>query len=197
MSTQIISPFEEQVIEGLRAGEAALITGVIYVARDAAHKRMLESLDKGDKLPFGIKGQTIYYMGPSPARPGQVIGSAGPTTSGRMDAYAPRLMAEGLRAMIGKGNRSVEVREAMRRYRAVYFAVIGGIGALISKVIVKSEVIAYEDLGAEALLRIEVTGLPAVVVNDIYGGDLYEDGKARYRRDSSRNEIHHNLGYNG
>jgi fumarate hydratase subunit beta len=182
MSIQITSPFEEQAIERLRSGDDVLITGVIYAARDAAHKRMIESLDKGDKLPIDINGQTIYYMGPSPTKPGQVIGSAGPTTSGRMDAYTPRLIAEGLRAMIGKGERSTAVKEAIRQYKAIYFAIIGGIGALISKAIAKSEVIAYDDLGSEAFLRLEVKDLPAIVINDIYGGDLYEEGKTRYRR---------------
>jgi len=133
-------------------------------------------------LPFDVAGQTIYYMGPSPAKPGQVIGSAGPTTSGRMDAYSPRLMEVGLRGMIGKGMRSPPVKEAIKKYRAVYFAALGGAGALISKAIKKSEVVAYAELGAEALLRVEVEDFPAVVINDIYGGDLYEEGKAKYQR---------------
>jgi len=133
-------------------------------------------------LPFDVAGQTIYYMGPSPAKPGQVIGSAGPTTSGRMDAYSPRLMEVGLKGMIGKGMRSPLVKEAIKKYRAVYFAALGGAGALISKAIKKSEVVAYAELGAEALLRVEVEDFPAVVINDIYGGDLYEEGKAKYQR---------------
>jgi fumarate hydratase subunit beta len=140
-------------------------------------------LDKGEKLPFDIVGQTLYYMGPSPARPGEVIGSAGPTTSGRMDAYTPRLLAAGIRAMIGKGPRSSEVKEAIKKYRAVYLAAIGGTGALLSNTIKKAEVVAYEDLGAEAIQRLEVEDFPAIVINDIYGGDLYEDGKAKYRRE--------------
>ncbi len=181
MVLKISSPIDPSVVEKLKAGDQVLITGTLYVARDAAHKRMVEALDRGEKLPFDIAGQTIYYMGPSPARPGQVIGAAGPTTSGRMDAYAPRLMQVGLRAMIGKGLRSPEVKEAMKKYKAVYLAAIGGAGALISKSIKKAEIVAYEDLGAEALRRIEVVDFPATVINDIYGGDLYEEGKAKYR----------------
>jgi len=181
MTLKISSPIDPGVIEKLKAGDQVLITGVLYVARDSAHKRMVEALDKGEKLPFDINGQTIYYMGPSPAKPGQVIGAAGPTTSGRMDAYAPRLMKVGLRAMIGKGLRSADVKDAMKKYRAVYLAAIGGAGALISKSIKKSEVVAYEELGAEALRRIEVVDFPATVINDIHGGDLYEQGKAKYK----------------
>jgi fumarate hydratase subunit beta len=154
---------------------------VIYTARDAAHKRLVETLDKGEKMPFDLTGQTVYYMGPSPAKPGQVIGSAGPTTSGRMDSYAPRLMASGLKGMIGKGNRSQAVKDALKKYKAVYFAAIGGAGALISKSIKKAEVIAYEDLGAEAIRRLEVENFPVTVINDIHGGDLYEQGKAKYQ----------------
>ncbi len=176
----IKSPLDEETIKNLKAGDQVLITGVIYTARDAAHKRMVEALDKGEKLPFDITNQTIYYMGPSPAKPGQAIGSAGPTTSGRMDTYAPRLMAAGLRGMIGKGNRTQPVKDAMKKYKAVYFAAIGGAGALISKTIKKAEVIAYEELGAEAIRRLEVENFPATVINDIYGGDLYEQGKAKY-----------------
>jgi fumarate hydratase subunit beta len=142
---------------------------------------MVEALEQGKPLPFDIKGQTIYYMGPAPAKPGQVIGSAGPTTSGRMDTYAPKLMAVGLKGMIGKGNRAQPVKDAMRQYKAVYFAAIGGAGALISKSIKKAEVVAYDELGAEALRRLEVEGFPATVINDIYGGDLYAEGKAKYQ----------------
>jgi fumarate hydratase subunit beta len=177
----IKTPLDEETIKKLKAGDQVFITGVIYTARDAAHKRLVEALDKGEKLPFDLTDQTIYYMGPSPAKPGQVIGSAGPTTSGRMDGYAPRLMAAGLKGMIGKGNRSQAVRDAIKKYKAIYFAAIGGAGALISKSIKKAEVIAYEDLGAEAIRRLEVENFPATVVNDIYGGDLYEQGKAKYR----------------
>jgi fumarate hydratase subunit beta len=175
-------PLTDEVIKDLKAGDNILLTGIIYVARDAAHKRIVESLDKGQPLPFGIKGQTIYYMGPSPAKPGQVIGAAGPTTSGRMDVYAPRLMQEGLKGMIGKGNRSQAVKDAIVKYKAVYFAAIGGIGALIAKRISKSEVVAYEELGAEAVRKLEVTDFPVTVINDIYGQDLYEQGKAKYKK---------------
>ena len=178
----ISSPLSEEVLESLRAGDQVMITGVIYTARDAAHKRMVEALEKGEKLPFDIKGQIVYYMGPSPARPGQVIGSAGPTTSGRMDVYSPRLIEEGLKGMIGKGNRSQAVKEAMKRHKAVYLAAIGGAGALVARSTKKSEVIAYEELGAEAIRRLEVEEFPAIVINDIYGGDLYEEGKATYQR---------------
>jgi len=180
MAKKITSPMDPEVLAGLKAGDQVLISGVLYVARDAAHKRMVEAIDRGEDLPFDVKGQTIYYMGPSPARPGDVIGAAGPTTSGRMDAYAPRLMEIGLKGMIGKGARTRPVLDAIRKHGAVYFAGIGGAGALISKCIKKAEVIAYEELGAEALRRIEVTDFPATVINDMYGGNLYEAGKAKF-----------------
>ena len=182
MAKRIALPLTDDTLQGLRAGDDVLLSGTMYVGRDSAHKRIVEALDQGKPLPFDVRGQTIYYMGPSPAKPGQAIGSAGPTTSGRMDSYSPRLMAEGLRGMVGKGMRSPAVKEAMKKYRAVYFAAIGGAGALISKAIKKSDVIAYEELGAEALLRIEVADFPAIVINDIYGGDLYEEGKAKYKK---------------
>ena len=181
MVKKITLPLTDEVIQDLKAGDEVLLSGVLYVARDAAHKRILEALEQGEAPPFDIKGETIYYMGPSPARPGKVIGSAGPTTSGRMDSYSPRLIAEGLKGMIGKGMRSPEVKDALKKYRAVYFAVTGGTGAIASHNIKKSEVIAYEDLGAEAVLRLEVQNFSVRVINDIYGGDLYEEGKARYR----------------
>jgi fumarate hydratase subunit beta len=142
---------------------------------------MVQTLDQGKPLPFDVKGATIYYMGPTPARPGRIIGAAGPTTSGRMDAYAPRLIAEGLKGMIGKGSRSQAVKDAMMKYKAVYLGAIGGAGALISQCIKKAEVIAYAELGTEALLRLEVGDFPVTVINDIYGGDLYEQGKAKYQ----------------
>ncbi|MFC2052534.1 Fe-S-containing hydro-lyase [Chloroflexota bacterium] len=179
----IKSPVDEESIKELKAGDQIFITGVIYVGRDAAHKRMVEALDQGNPLPFDIKGQTIYYMGPAPAKPGQPIGSAGPTTSGRMDAYSPRLIAEGLKVMIGKGMRSQAVKDAIKKYGAIYLAAIGGAGVLISKSIKKSEVIAYEELGAEAVRRLEVENFPATMINDIYGGDLYQEGKAKYKLD--------------
>ena len=181
MVKKVRLPLTDEILKELKAGDDVLLNGVIYVARDAAHKRMVEALEKGQDLPFDIQGQTVYFMGPSPAKPGQVIGSAGPTTSGRMDSYSPRLMAAGLKGMIGKGNRSQAVKEAMKKYQAVYFAAIGGAGALISKSIKKAEVIAYDELGAEAVRRLEVEDFPVTVINDIYGGDLYQEGKARYQ----------------
>ncbi len=181
MQKRITLPLTDEVLQDLKAGDNVLLNGVVYVARDAAHKRLVEALEKGQDLPFDIRGQTVYFMGPSPARPGQAIGSAGPTTSGRMDSYSPSLMSAGLKGMIGKGNRSQAVKDAMKTYKACYFAAIGGAGALISKSIKKAEVIAYDELGAEAVRRLEVEDFPVTVINDIYGGDLYEEGKAKYR----------------
>jgi fumarate hydratase subunit beta len=180
---EITTPLTDSTIEQLHAGDKVSITGVIYVGRDAAHKRLVAALDAGESLPFDPKGQIIYYMGPAPAKPGDPIGSAGPTTSYRMDPYAPHMMEAGLKGMIGKGNRSQEVRQAMQQYRAVYFGAIGGAGALIAKSIKEAKVIAYDDLGAEALRRLEVVDFPAIVVNDIYGGDAYEDGLRQYSRE--------------
>ncbi|MAF85008.1 MAG: fumarate hydratase [Dehalococcoidales bacterium] len=180
MAKKVVLPLTDETLKDLKAGDDVLLTGVMYVGRDAAHKRLVEALDHGKPLPFDIKGQTVYFMGPSPARPGQPIGSAGPTTSGRMDAYSPRLIAEGLKGMIGKGMRSPTVKEAMKKHQAVYLAAIGGAGAIISKSIKKSEVVAYEELGTEAVRRLEVEGFPVTVINDIYGGDLYLEGKAQY-----------------
>jgi fumarate hydratase subunit beta len=181
MAKKVKLPLTDEALKDLRAGDNVLLSGVMYVARDAAHKRIVDALDQGKPLPFDIKGQTIYFMGPSPAKPGQVIGSAGPTTSGRMDTYSPRLIAEGLKGMVGKGMRSPAVKDAIKKYKAVYMAAIGGTGALISRTIKKSEVVAYEELGAEAVLRLEVKDFPATIINDIYGGDLYEEGKAKYK----------------
>ena len=178
----IKAPLDEETIKKLKAGDQVFITGVIYVGRDAAHKKLVDALDAGQPLPFDINGQTIYYMGPAPAKPGHPIGSAGPTTSGRMDAFSPRLMAEGLKGMIGKGFRTKEVKDAIKKYGAVYMAAIGGAGALISKSVKKSEIIAYPELGAEAILRLEVKDFPATVINDIHGGDLYEEGTAKYKK---------------
>lgn len=182
MPKNIKLPFTDEIVAGLKAGDQVLLTGTLYVARDAAHKRMVESLEKGENLPFDIRGQVIYYMGPSPARPGKVIGAAGPTTSARLDGYTPRLLAAGLKGMIGKGVRSAAVKEATKKYRAVYLAAVGGAGALLARYIVRSEVVAYADLGPEAVLRLEVGDFPVTVVNDIYGGDLYEQGRAKYRQ---------------
>ncbi len=178
----INSPIEPDVIEKLTVGTRVLISGVIYTSRDAAHKRIIESLDSGEELPFDLAGQTIYYAGPSPARPGEVMGSVGPTTSGRMDVFTPRLLAAGLRAMIGKGNRSAVVREALVQYKGVYFVAVGGAAALIARSIKQVEVVAYDDLGPEAIRRLTVEDFPAIVANDAFGGDLFEQGKAEYRR---------------
>ncbi len=179
---KLTTPLTDEILETLHAGDNVEITGTIYVGRDAAHKRLVEALDRGEKLPADLKGQVIYYMGPSPTKPGQVIGSAGPTTSGRMDRYAPRLMEIGLKGMIGKGLRLPPVKDAMKKYKAVYFAATGGAAALISQRIKQAKVIAYDDLGAEALQELHVENFPVIVVNDIFGGDAYEDGKKQYAR---------------
>jgi fumarate hydratase subunit beta len=183
MPKKIKLPLNDKTIADLRAGDSVVISGVMYTARDAAHKRMVEALAQGNPLPFDIRGQTLYYVGPSPAPPGHIIGSAGPTTSTRLDVFTPHLLAAGLKGMIGKGPRSAEVKEAIKKCGAVYMAAIGGTGALLSKSIIKSEAIAYPDLGPEAVLRIEVKDFPVMVINDIRGGDLYEEGRARYRID--------------
>jgi fumarate hydratase subunit beta len=180
---KLTTPLTDQAIAQLRAGDKVSISGTIYVGRDAAHQRLVAALDAGQSLPFNPEGQIIYYMGPAPAKPGDPIGSAGPTTSYRMDPYAPRLMEVGLKGMIGKGNRSAPVREAMQQLKAVYFGAIGGAGALIAKSIKKADVVAYDELGAEALRRLEVEDFPVIVVNDIYGGDAYEDGLKEYNRE--------------
>lgn len=174
-------PLTDEKVEKLHAGEAVELTGTMYVCRDAVHKKLIEALDRGEELPLDLQGVTIYYMGPSPARPGQAIGSAGPTTSGRMDSFVPRLMKEGLKGMIGKGPRNQAVKDAICEFRGVYFAAIGGAGALISRAIKKAEVVAFEELGAEALRKIEVEDFPVVVVNDMHGGDLYFAAKEKYR----------------
>lgn len=178
---RIKTPLTDADVERLKAGDRVLITGVLYTARDAAHKRFMELLDKGGNLPFDIKGALIYYVGPTPERPGEVIGSAGPTTSGRMDAYTPRLIELGLKGTVGKGQRGKEVLEAMKRHKAVYLAAVGGAAALIARTIKKAEVIAYDDLGAEAVRRLEVVDFPAIVANDCSGGDLFREGVERYR----------------
>ncbi len=180
---KIDTPLTDEVVAQLHAGDSVLISGKIYVARDAAHKRLVAALQAGQPLPFDIRGQIIYYMGPSPARPGRPIGSAGPTTSYRMDPYTPALLEAGLKGMIGKGNRSAEVRQALARRRAVYFASVGGAAALIAQTVRAAEVIAYPELGPEALQRLEVEEFPAIVIDDIYGADAYEMGKATYRRE--------------
>ena len=183
MSPVVLTPpLTEADLAQLTVGDRVFITGDIYTARDTAHKRLVELLDRGEPLPFDLKGQIIYYVGPTPARPGTPVGSCGPTTSSRMDAYAPRLLAQGLKAMIGKGQRSAEVVESMKRNRAVYLAAIGGAGALIARCVKKSEIIAYEDLGPEAIRRFAVERFPVVVVNDILGNDLYKQAVQKYGR---------------
>jgi len=179
---KLTTPLSDKDVEKLKIGDKVLLNGVIYTGRDAAHKRLVEALEKGEKLPFNPQGQVIYYVGPAPARPGKVIGPAGPTTSYRMDPYAPLLMEAGIKGMIGKGSRSDVVKEAMKKYKAVYFAAIGGAAALLSEQIKKAEVIAYEDLGTEAVRRLEVEDFPVIVVNDVKGGDLYEEGVKKYSR---------------
>ena len=168
------------IAKTLHAGDQLLLTGTIYTSRDAGHKRMCEALAKGEDIPFDPKDATIYYVGPTPAKPGQVIGSAGPTTSGRMDAYAPTMMSVGARGMIGKGARLPEVVDAMKKYSGVYFGAIGGAGALLAKCIKKAELIAFEDLGAEALRKLYVEDMPVVVIIDSEGNNLYEEGRKAY-----------------
>ncbi len=176
------TPLADADVEKLKAGDKVLLNGVIYTGRDAAHKRLYDLLLEGKPLPIEVKGQVIYYVGPAPAKPGQVIGSAGPTTSGRMDAYSPKLIEMGLKGMIGKGMRKKEVVEAMKKYKAVYFAATGGAGALLAKAIKKAQVVAYDDLGPEAINRLEVEDFPVIVVNDTKGNDLYEEGMRKYAR---------------
>ncbi len=171
---------DDSVIESLKAGDLVLISGVIYTARDAAHKRIVEALDRGEKPPIELKGQIIYYAGPAPAKPGRPIGSVGPTTSYRMDPYAPRLLAEGLKGMIGKGSRSKEVIEAIKKYKGVYFGAVGGAAAYLARCVKEAQVVAYEDLGPEAIRRLVVEDFPAFVVNDIYGNDLYQMGRCEF-----------------
>ena len=180
MEKHITLPLTEELARTLHAGDTVYLTGIIYTSRDAGHKRMCETLARGEKLPFDPTDATIYYVGPTPAKPGQVIGSAGPTTSGRMDAYAPTMMSVGARGMIGKGARLPEVIAAMKKYGGVYFGAIGGAGALLAKCIKKAEIVDYEDLGAEALRRLYVEEMPLVVIIDSEGGNLYESGRAAY-----------------
>ena len=179
---RITAPFDPEEAASLRAGDRVLINGVIMAARDAAHKRLVETLEAGLPLPVDIKGAVVYYVGPSPAKPGDPIGSAGPTTAGRMDSYTPRLLEEGLRGMIGKGYRKPEVVEAMKKHRVPYLAAVGGAGALLAKCIKKYTVLAYEELGPEAVAALEVVDFPAIVVIDADGNDYYEQGQDPYRR---------------
>jgi len=176
------TPLREEDVERLRIGDRVLISGVLYTGRDAAHRRLFDLIKEGKELPFDIRGQIIYYVGPTPAPPGKVFGSAGPTTSYRMDAYSPALIERGLKGMIGKGMRSDSVKEAMKKYKAVYFAATGGAGALLAKRIKRAEIIAYEDLGPEAIQRLEVEDFPVIVINDIEGNDLYIEGEKRYKK---------------
>lgn len=183
MNVKITAPLSKETAQSLKSGDMVFISGTIYTARDAAHKRMYDSLRNGEQLPFDITDNIIYYMGPSPAREGRAIGSAGPTTASRMDKYAPELLDLGLRGMIGKGKRTVEVKDAIIRNGAVYFAAIGGAGALLSKSIVKSEVIAYDDLGTEAIRKLQVVDFPAIVVIDSQGNNLYETAIEEFKKD--------------
>lgn len=178
---KITTPLTEEVIKNLHAGDKVYITGTIYTARDAAHLRLVNLIKENKPLPFDINDQIIYYVGPTPAKPGQALGSAGPTTSYRMDPYTPLLLKHGLKGMIGKGDRNEEVKKAIKEYKAVYFGAVGGAAALISKSIKKAEIIAYEDLGSEAIRKLEVVDFPAIVVNDIYGNDLMIDNIKKYR----------------
>lgn len=183
MDRQIIAPIDRETAKSLRAGDYVKITGTIYTARDAAHKRMSEALDRGEQLPIDINGNTIYYLGPTPAREGRPIGSAGPTTSSRMDKYTPRLLDMGLVGMIGKGKRTKEVQDAIIRNGSVYFAAVGGAGALLSKKIKASEVVAYEDLGTEAIRKLTVEELPVIVVIDSLGNNLYETAAKEWKKE--------------
>ena len=184
MDRRIIVPFKNDDYLSLRSGDMVYLSGTIYTARDAAHKRMYESMNRGESLPVNLEGNILYYLGPSPSRPGQIIGSAGPTTSSRMDKYTPDMLDSGLKGMIGKGKRSEEVIQAIKRNKAVYFAAIGGAGALLSKCIKKAEVIAYEDLGTEAIRELQVEDLPVVVIIDSLGNNLYETAVREWKVES-------------
>ncbi len=179
---EITPPLTDADVESLKAGDRVRITGVLYTARDAAHGRLLPLIEKGETLPIDVRGQIIYYTGPSPALPGTVVGSIGPTTASRMDKYVPALLKLGLKGTIGKGYRSQPVKDALRQFKGVYFGAIGGAGAVLSQFVKKLEVVAYEDLGTEAVRRLEVEEFPAIVINDCHGGDLYQDGMKAYAR---------------
>ena len=176
----LTTPISDETIETLKSGDIVYLSGIIYTARDAAHKRLVDLLDAGKELPFDVKGAVIYFVGPTPPKPGDPIGSAGPTTSYRMDSYSPRLIAEGLKGMIGKGKRNKEVTDACQKHKAVYFGATGGAGALLGKQIKSAEIIAYEELGPEAVRKLEVVDFPVTVINDTYGNDLYKIGRAQY-----------------
>ena len=181
MDIRLTTPLPIEALRQLHAGDSVLISGAIYTARDAAHERLVFMMERGETLPLPLSGQIIYYAGPTPAKPGNPVGALGPTTSGRMDAYAPKLIEAGLRGMIGKGKRNNAVRDAMTRYGAVYFGAIGGAGALLAKSVVSREVIAFAQLQSEAISKLEVVDFPCVVIMDVYGGDLYEAGPENYR----------------
>jgi len=182
MDRTITPPLTDEVVESLHAGDRLLITGTIYTGRDAAHKRLVELVDKGEPRPVDLKGQIIYFVGPTPPKPGDVIGSAGPTTSGRMDAYSPKLLDLGLKGMIGKGLRNDAVKDALKRNKAVYLGATGGAGALLAQRIAAAKVVAYEDLGPEAIRELRVEDFPVVVIDDMYGGDLYVEGRKKFER---------------
>lgn len=180
-SIRLETPLTDDDVARLRIGDHVRFNGVIYTARDAAHKRLIELMQRGEELPIDLRGQVLYYVGPTPPRPGQVIGSAGPTTAMRLDPYTPAMLELGVKAIIGKGGRGPEVREALKRHRAIYCIAVGGTGALLSQHIKRAEVIAFEDLGTEAIRRLEVEDFPAIVVNDVEGRDLLEEGRKQYR----------------
>ena len=182
---EVTTPLTDEDVEGLKAGDRVRLSGVIYTARDAAHGRLFPLIEKGEPLPIDVRGQIIYYTGPSPARPGDVIGSIGPTTAGRMDRFTPALLKLGLKGTIGKGYRSQPVKDALRQYRGVYLGAIGGAGAVLSRHIKTVEVVAYDDHGTEAIRRLEVEAFPAIVLNDCHGGDLYQDGQKAYAREDA------------
>jgi len=182
---EVTTPLTDADVESLKAGDSVRITGVVYTARDAAHGRLLPLLEKGEALPFDVKGAIIYYTGPTPPRPGDAIGSVGPTTASRMDKFTPALLKAGLKGTIGKGYRGQAVKDALRQHRGVYFGSIGGAGAVLSQFVRKAEIIAYEDLGTEAIRRLEVAGFPAIVLNDCHGGDLYSAGQKEFARPQS------------
>ncbi|WP_019415691.1 Fe-S-containing hydro-lyase [Paenisporosarcina sp. TG20] len=181
MPKEIRLPLNDDELISLKAGDRILLSGIVYTARDAAHKRMVEQEKEGIPFPIDLAGQVLYYVGPTPAKPGEAIGSAGPTTSGRMDLYTPRLLEKGLKGMIGKGYRSEEVKRSIVTHKAVYFGAVGGAAALISRSIKSAEVVAYEDLGTEAIRKLTIEKFPVFVINDIHGGDIYQEGVAKYK----------------
>lgn len=176
------TPLAEEDIEALRVGDRVLISGIVYTARDASHRRLLEAIEQGRPLPFDPEGQVIYYAGPSPARPGKIIGAAGPTTSARMDPYTPALLAKGVKGLIGKGARSEEVKSALVKHKVVYFAATAGVGALLSQYIKKAKIVAYQELGPEAIYELEVEDFPVIVAGDIHGGDIFVEGRRQWKR---------------